>query len=95
MLATRARTTDMHRSHRVPGPLQEVSDAQVLGWCIEWLQAFFLVSDDIMDDSTTRRGQPCWYKAKGPPCKGWEEVSAQTTERCCAHSAPSFPDTVI
>lgn len=34
----------------------------VLGWCIEWLQAWLLVADDIMDDSETRRGQPCWYK---------------------------------
>ena len=40
----------------------EAKRAAVLGWCIEWLQAFFLVADDIMDASLTRRGQPCWYK---------------------------------
>jgi hypothetical protein len=26
------------------------------------LQACFLVADDVMDASVTRRGQPCWYK---------------------------------
>ncbi|KAJ0935945.1 putative transferase [Helianthus annuus] len=26
-----------------------------LGWCIEWLQANFLVLDDIMDESHTNR----------------------------------------
>mmetsp|Transcript_14507 Transcript_14507/g.37371 ORF Transcript_14507/g.37371 Transcript_14507/m.37371 type:complete len:263 (-) Transcript_14507:599-1387(-) len=40
----------------------EIEGANILGWCIEWLQAFFLVADDLMDDSITRRGQPCWYK---------------------------------
>ncbi|KAF3453270.1 hypothetical protein FNV43_RR03710 [Rhamnella rubrinervis] len=36
--------------------------ACALGWCIEWLQAYFLVLDDIMDNSITRRGQPCWFR---------------------------------
>lgn len=39
--------------------------ARILGWCIEILQAFFLIHDDIMDQSLTRRGQPCWYKKEG------------------------------
>jgi len=41
---------------------QEVSRFAVLGWAIEWMQAWLLMADDIMDDSVTRRGQPCWYK---------------------------------
>ncbi len=41
---------------------EELHDAALLGWCVEWLQAFFLVADDMMDESETRRGQPCWYK---------------------------------
>jgi len=43
----------------------EYLKAAILGWCIELLQAFFLVSDDIMDQSITRRGQLCWYKQEG------------------------------
>jgi len=41
---------------------EEHHDLSTLGWLIELLQAFFLVSDDIMDSSVTRRGQPCWYR---------------------------------
>lgn len=29
------------------------------------LQAYFLVADDMMDGSITRRGQPCWYRKEG------------------------------
>ncbi|XP_057657389.1 farnesyl pyrophosphate synthase [Diorhabda carinulata] len=29
------------------------------------LQAYFLITDDVMDNSELRRGQPCWYKNKG------------------------------
>ncbi|XP_076010974.1 farnesyl pyrophosphate synthase isoform X2 [Genypterus blacodes] len=42
-----------------------VQKALLAGWCIELLQAFFLVADDMMDASVTRRGQPCWYKKDG------------------------------
>ncbi|XP_034410273.1 farnesyl pyrophosphate synthase isoform X2 [Cyclopterus lumpus] len=42
-----------------------VQRALLVGWCIELLQAFFLVADDIMDGSVTRRGRSCWYKKDG------------------------------
>ncbi|XP_048728933.1 farnesyl pyrophosphate synthase-like [Ostrea edulis] len=41
---------------------EEEKIARILGWCVEWLQAFFLVADDVMDSSVTRRGKPCWYR---------------------------------
>ena len=37
-----------------------LAQARVVGWCVEWLQAFFLVVDDVMDESLVRRGIPCW-----------------------------------
>ncbi|QKX63667.1 uncharacterized protein TRUGW13939_10838 [Talaromyces rugulosus] len=44
---------------------EESKHLSLLGWFTELLQAFFLVSDDIMDSSITRRGQPCWYRQEG------------------------------
>ncbi|KAI1159625.1 ERG20 farnesyl diphosphate synthase [Nemania serpens] len=40
---------------------EEYFHAAALGWMTELLQAMFLVLDDVMDASTSRRGQPCWY----------------------------------
>ena len=44
---------------------QEETAILSLGWAVEILQASFLVADDIMDQSETRRGQLCWYKKPG------------------------------
>lgn len=41
---------------------EEYHASATLGWLTELLQAFFLVSDDIMDSSHTRRGNPCWFR---------------------------------
>ncbi|CAD6972897.1 unnamed protein product [Tilletia controversa] len=43
----------------------EYFKAAILGWLVELLQAYFLVADDMMDASITRRGQPCYYRVEG------------------------------
>ncbi|XP_016979514.1 farnesyl pyrophosphate synthase [Drosophila rhopaloa] len=43
---------------------ENIKLAQYLGWCVEMLQSFFIISDDVMDNSTTRRGQTCWHKVE-------------------------------
>lgn len=43
----------------------EYKKVALLGWAVELLQAYFLVADDMMDQSKTRRGQPCWYLQEG------------------------------
>lgn len=56
--------TCMHLLQR-PLTSEELELSSSLGWLTELLQAFFLITDDIMDGSITRRGQPCWYRVDG------------------------------
>ncbi|KAL6262268.1 hypothetical protein P5V15_007363 [Pogonomyrmex californicus] len=35
---------------------------RILAWCIELLQTYMLILDDIEDQSLFRRGQSCWYR---------------------------------
>ncbi|CAG0921852.1 unnamed protein product [Notodromas monacha] len=36
-----------------------------MGFGLEMMQASFLIDDDVMDRSETRRGNPCWYLVEG------------------------------
>ncbi|KAJ0733974.1 putative chrysanthemyl diphosphate synthase [Helianthus annuus] len=53
----------------------EVFLACALGWCIEWMQGYIVLHDDIIDGSHTRRGQPCWFRLP--------EVYLPTTNYIC------------
>lgn len=50
------------KTAKVPITPEQERSANILGWCVELLQGFFLVADDIMDGSVTRRGQLCFYR---------------------------------
>ncbi|KAJ5120263.1 hypothetical protein N7448_010932 [Penicillium atrosanguineum] len=41
---------------------EQTQDLMILGWLVEIQNAGYLIWDDIMDGSETRRGQPCWYR---------------------------------
>lgn len=56
-------TSELVKGKSNAGELQ--AQAAVCGWAIEFMQAHFLVEDDIMDNSQMRRGKPCWYRHPG------------------------------
>ncbi|XP_065569766.1 probable farnesyl diphosphate synthase DDB_G0278823 isoform X2 [Artemia franciscana] len=43
---------------------EELQNAYIIGWGIEMMQSYYLIMDDYMDQSKTRRGLPCWYLTK-------------------------------
>ncbi|XP_014243529.1 farnesyl pyrophosphate synthase [Cimex lectularius] len=53
---------------------ENVRISQILGWCVEMVQGFFIVLDDIIDESETRRGRPCWYKVPGVGLKALNDA---------------------
>ena len=44
------------------GTVPDLEMGSIVGICIEMIHASFLIADDIIDQSSTRRGNPCWYK---------------------------------
>lgn len=44
---------------------EEISDLSTLGWLVEILNGALCMWDAIMDGSSTRRSQPCWYRREG------------------------------
>ncbi|XP_050674426.1 farnesyl pyrophosphate synthase-like [Leptidea sinapis] len=59
-LATVSSYEILAKPENVTEEMLEIS--RVMGWCVEMLQAYFLMIDDIMDGAPTRRGAPCWYR---------------------------------
>ncbi|KAG5311895.1 FPPS synthase, partial [Pseudoatta argentina] len=54
-------------AYKVLAPSDQLTEenirlVRILAWCVELMQAFFLVIDDVQDRSLLRRGQPCWYR---------------------------------
>ncbi|KAG6833026.1 hypothetical protein H0H87_012285 [Tephrocybe sp. NHM501043] len=66
---------------------EEYLKAAVLGWSVELLQAYFLVADDIMDSSITRRSQPCWYLSPAPAVTAPSSEGASVTSSTHKHPA--------
>lgn len=58
-----AATLELLKMRGAPFPDKDrMRQIMSVGWALEILQAAFLVADDIMDQSQTRRGKTCWHK---------------------------------
>ena len=68
----------------------EIETGLRLGWAVECLQTAFLMADDIMDKSETRRGVPCWYKQVGLTAIN----DFMTVDSCVYSLLRSLPDTL-
>ncbi|CAG8012954.1 unnamed protein product [Penicillium salamii] len=60
----------------------QTKDLMVLGWLVEILNAGYLIWDDIMDGSLTRRGKPCWYRR--------EEIGLMSINDACLLTSSVF-----
>lgn len=55
----------LHTYYSLVGDQADAADMQlayIMAWCLELYQVFFIVADDIMDESITRRGKMCWHR---------------------------------
>ncbi|RWW24146.1 hypothetical protein GW17_00011572 [Ensete ventricosum] len=72
--------------YNVPGGEQMLSDVQICPptalHLTTILQAYFLVLDDIMDNSHTRRGQLCWFRV---PKVEFQTASGQMLDLITTH----------
>ena len=60
--------------------VEERNLSLALGWAVEILQGSFLVADDVMDQSETRRGRSCWYRL---PEVGYQAVNDSLILESC------------
>ncbi|KAM0678009.1 hypothetical protein BDAP_000117 [Binucleata daphniae] len=51
--------------YKITSQALQVDYSDNLLWCIEILQAYFLITDDIIDNATVRRNKPSWFCLKG------------------------------
>lgn len=40
----------------------DIENLVCIAWCVELLQTFFLIADDLMDHAIMRRGRKCWHR---------------------------------